>query len=130
MRFSKYAISHDILCMLIEDPPEGKKQPDPIKIDLFNSKKFVDTIADVLNNRPEGDLVLVDISNVTYMDSAGLWSLLEVYKTGKLCNVAIGFINMNPSIQRILDITKMNSKIPIFKTNDEAIASLQKNKET
>ena len=64
--------------------------------------------------------VLLDLHDVTYMDSAGIGAVIEVYlrvtRRGGQCKL----LRPSPHVQRVLDITQLSTVIDLF--DDEAAA--------
>ncbi len=70
------------------------------------------------------ETMILDLSDVPYIDSVGLGSLVAVYvshqKTGR-CLVLTG---MKPRVQKIMEITKVNDYFVTFSTTWEAVEAL------
>jgi anti-anti-sigma factor len=70
------------------------------------------------------DTMILDLSDVPYIDSVGLGSLVAVYvshqKTGR-CLVLTG---MKPRVRKIMEITKVNDFFVTFGTTWEAVEAL------
>jgi anti-sigma B factor antagonist len=70
------------------------------------------------------ETMILDLSDVPYIDSVGLGSLVRVYvshqKTGR-CLVLTG---MKPRVRKIMEITKVNDFFVTFGTTWEAVEAL------
>jgi anti-sigma B factor antagonist len=70
------------------------------------------------------ETMILDLSDVPYIDSVGLGSLVAVYvshqKTGR-CLVLTG---MKPRVRKIMEITKVNDFFVTFGTTWEAVEAL------
>ena len=70
----------------------------------------------------ESKVLLVDLSDVPYMDSAGLGTLINAYVSRQNRGKSIAIIAPNERIQALLKVTKMDTVLPIFKnTADVAV---------
>ncbi len=87
-------------------------------IDLLSSSEFQNA---ALNCISKGfKYILLDFTAVNFIDSMGLSTLLMIYQ--KICETggALTIINPKPSIMVVLKITKVNQKILVFSTIEEA----------
>lgn len=65
---------------------------------------------------PEGKPIVLDLTNVSYMDSSGLGALVSVYVSGKRQKCRIKLVNIGPRLQQLFRLTKLAS---IFEGHDE-----------
>ena len=89
-------------------------------IDLHHSAALQQGLLSLLDKHPEK--VIVDLSNVPYMDSSGVASLVKLLsRTRKL---GVGMILLAPSekVKSIFEITRLNSVFTIAETKQEAMA--------
>jgi len=68
--------------------------------------------------------IIMDLNHVVYIDSCGLWALFELYKRANFEHKKIAFINLTKDVKRVLDVTKMSSKLLIFDSEEDAINAL------
>lgn len=99
-----------------------KKLVGSVELDIENQAHFVDVINAVFE---EGRVyVLVDMQHVSYIDSSGLWALFEGHKKAAQKNGKLVLLTPTKDVKRVLDITKMSSKIQVFSDEQEAISQL------
>jgi anti-sigma B factor antagonist len=67
--------------------------------------------------------VLVDLGNVTWVNSTGLGILISGYSTLKRSNGEMKLVNVSDRIDSIFMVTKLYSVFDSFKTEDDAVAS-------
>lgn len=93
-----------------------------VELDIENQAYFVDMVNSIFDDGC--NKLLINMSNVDYVDSSGLWALFEGHK--KAMQRGGKFILLCPTkdVQRVLDITKMSSKIDIFNDQQEALSEL------
>jgi len=94
--------------------------------DLIGEENGPEIIAKVTDFNGNGDLsVIVDISNVRYINSSGIGVLITLLtkvrnKGGELC-----LINPSESVQKLLIITKLQAIFKVFDTISDAKSMLQ-----
>lgn len=117
-------LENNITKVLISTEKNNSNQPSgKIELDIQTQSKFIETIDSLLKNRKT--ILLIDITNINYIDSSGLWALFESHKKTTQKNGKLILINPEKDVKRLLDITKMSTKISTFKTNDEALRFLK-----
>lgn len=65
--------------------------------------------------------VLVDFSGVSYIDSSGLATLIEMFQRLKKTGGMLRFSNMSEKIRNVFEITKLHKLFEIFDTRQEAL---------
>jgi len=103
----------------LEYSEEKKGVNGPVEFDIENQSRFVDVINSILD---EGVVnIVVNMQLVSYIDSSGLWALFEAYKKASQKNGNLFLLSPTKDVKRVLDITKMSSKIPII-TDEKELA--------
>jgi anti-sigma B factor antagonist len=64
---------------------------------------------EVKNWVPRSKLVIVDLSNVDYIDSSGLGTVLATYITAKAAGCTVRLVNLTPRIKDLLQLTRLAS---------------------
>ena len=75
---------------------------------------------------PELKGVIVDLSEVSYMDSAGLGVLLGHWSHTQRGGYKYALVGMSARVRTIFEITHTDTVLPIFATQAEAEASMTK----
>jgi anti-sigma B factor antagonist len=65
---------------------------------------------------PEAKPIVLDLTDVTYMDSSGLGALVSVYLSAKRQHCQLKLINIGPRLQQLFRLTKLAS---VFEGHDE-----------
>ena len=99
----------------------------PVELDIENQSQFVEIINKIFEDG--SNKVLVDMTNISYIDSSGLWALFEGHKKAKQKNGHLVLINPSKDVRRVLDITKMSSKMKIFDNETAAVKNLNTSNE-
>jgi anti-sigma B factor antagonist len=68
--------------------------------------------------------VIVDLSSVDFIDSAGLGVLVDVLKRLRETEGSLSLVVTDYDIERLLDITGLDSSFTIFRSRDEAVEAL------
>jgi anti-anti-sigma factor len=92
------------------------------RIDLSNADDFTTALSAALT-RSKTALIL-DLSKVDYISSAGLRSLMITLKASKAENKGFGVAALQPMLAEIFSIARLNQVVPIFQTTREAVAKL------
>ena len=95
---------------------------------IFDNIKVLEFRDDLLRSlTTEGKKqVLLDFSGITFMDSAGLGSLVLLLKTVRSHGGKMYLCHVNQQIQMLFELTNMNQIFEIFPTEDEFLAKYQK----
>jgi anti-sigma B factor antagonist len=125
MEISKTPVSDNIIKINLgtELSSDKKTVTGAVELDIENQSYFIEMISSIFD---EGNYnILVDLSNVTYVDSSGLWALFEGHKKALQRNANMLLLNPTKDVKRVLDITKMSAKLKIFDDEASAINSLK-----
>jgi anti-sigma B factor antagonist len=88
-------------------------------VDLACSPDARATILGCLqDNRP----VIVDLSQVTYIDSSGIASLVEGYQTAKKKNLRFVLVGASEAALSVLKLARLDKVFPIFERIEEVTA--------
>jgi anti-anti-sigma factor len=65
--------------------------------------------------------ILIDFSSVSYIDSSGLATLIELLQRLKKINGKFRLFNMNQKVKNIFEVTKLYKLFEIFDTQELAL---------
>tara|TARA_B100000700_G_C14839355_1_gene758463 strand:- start:166 stop:546 length:381 start_codon:yes stop_codon:yes gene_type:complete len=90
-----------------------------VELDIETQSKFLTFINQVI----EGGMfnIMLDMANISYIDSSGLWALFEGHKKATQNSGHMVLLNPNPDVRRVLDITKISTKMSISDDEEAAI---------
>ena len=71
-----------------------------------------------------GGVVVVDLSRVEYISSAGLRALMMASKKSKAVNGQLGVASLAPMVKEIFDISRFSLVVQVFDTVQDATAAL------
>lgn len=83
----------------------------PEKINAIEAEKISNELYDILNS---GQDVIIDMSQTTYIASAGLRSLIMTLKRAKIKQLDFCVCNPSPQVIEILKITGLSELIPTY----------------
>jgi anti-sigma B factor antagonist len=90
-------------------------------LDVGNSKSFREALQPVLE---ENTTVLLDLSEVNFIDSSGLGSLLSCLRTMNAKDGDLRLFGMRKPVQAMFELVRMHRLFAIYDTEDEACAAL------
>lgn len=73
----------------------------------------------------DGARVLVDLSKVEYVSSAGLRALMTASKQSKATGGRLAVAGLNPVVQEIFSISRFSYVVAVFDTLAQALAALR-----
>ncbi len=88
------------------------------QIDLGTSPPLRKTLLDTLKSV---DAVAVNLSEVKYIDSSGIASLLEVLKEARKSNKRFVLYGLTPSVLQVLQLTRLTGVFEIKENEEEAL---------
>lgn len=90
------------------------------RVDAHNSDELKDYIAKLLENNEQK--LVVDLSQVRFIDSSGLGALLSGYKNANLHHASLVLAGLQPRVQSMFELTRLNRVFEIYGDIDEALA--------
>lgn len=69
--------------------------------------------------------ILIDLGNVTYIDSAGIGELVAAYTAAKNRGVSLKLCRLSPKIHDLLTIAQLITVFDTYKTLEEALESFK-----
>jgi len=81
------------------------------EVDLHFSPKAREEILNVLKNKEN---ILVELSEVTYIDSSGIASLVEGYQMSKKSGQSFALLSVSNAAMQVLKLARLDSVFPIY----------------
>jgi anti-sigma B factor antagonist len=91
------------------------------EVDLSTSPKVRDALLDCILG---GAGVVVDLSQVAYIDSSGVASLVEAFQSAKSRKLVFTLASVGATPMRVLKLARLDQVFIIHDTVDTAIAAL------
>jgi len=70
--------------------------------------------------------VVLNMANITFIDSAGLGTLVAAHHSAKSQGAALKLAHLGAKFQEVLQITKLLTVFDVYNTEAEAVASFAK----
>ncbi|HYL61433.1 MAG TPA: STAS domain-containing protein [Candidatus Methylomirabilis sp.] len=70
--------------------------------------------------------VVLNMANITFIDSAGLGTLVAAHHSAKSQGAALKLAHLGSKFQEVLQITKLLTVFDVYKTEAEAVSSFAK----
>jgi anti-anti-sigma factor len=93
----------------------------PAEIDISNADKVRDHLLAVLHEGPT--VLIVDMSETTFCDSAGVNALVRVYQQALALGAAVRLVTTTRAVQRVLNVTGVDRLIDTFRAVDQALGA-------
>ena len=89
-------------------------------VTLYNSPEIRKVLMDGLNKKGT-ERVVVNMSGVNYIDSAGVASLVEGLKLARSLKNAFALYGLNKHPREVLELTRLIKVFEIYDTENEAV---------
>lgn len=73
-----------------------------------------------------GSRIVLNLGEVTYIDSGGLGTLVALYTSARNSGASIKLANLTRRIGDLLQVTKLLTVFEVYDTEEEAVQSLRK----
>jgi anti-anti-sigma factor len=94
----------------------------PAEIDVANAGQIREDLLAVLNRGPAA--LIVDMTETTFCDSAGVNALIRAYKRAVACGASMRLAVSAPSVRRVLGITGVDRLIGDYPSVGAALAAV------
>lgn len=94
------------------------------EIDLHNSPGLRKELQSIIKKQKSN--LLINLQQVTYMDSSGLATLVEALQLLRKAGKKLGIFSLTDTVKNIFSITRLEEIFPIFATQKQAIEELNK----
>jgi len=91
------------------------------EVDLHFSPVLREKILGSLKN---GKALLVDLENVSYIDSSGIASLVEGFQTAKSAKLNYGLLNVSSSAMQVLTLTRLDKIFTLYTSAEQFAGGL------
>ena len=90
------------------------------EVDLANAPELDQQLASVMSETPSQ--LIVDLTNVTFMDSTGLGILVRALKRSRELEIRLDLIVTNERVLKVIGITGLDTVLPIHSSMDSITA--------
>ena len=89
------------------------------EIDVASAPEFHASLSDLIGQEPE--VLIVDLSEVTFIDSTGLGVLVGAEKQMRDAGQALRLVVTQPQITRLLELTGLNEVFTVLSSTGDAV---------
>lgn len=89
------------------------------EVDLSWSSEVRKAVLEALDRSTQ---VLVELDQVTYMDSSGIAALVEGYQSAKSRDIRFGLLQISEPVRSVLELARLDQVFPIYADLDAARA--------
>ncbi|WP_036221808.1 STAS domain-containing protein [Mesoaciditoga lauensis] len=101
-------INSDVLIMLTGE------------LDAYHSIEFKEKMMEIIKGH--GDKILLDMTDLSYIDSAGLGALVSLLKRASENSKELRLFGLRGNVKKIFELTRLNMVFNIFDTLEEALS--------
>ena len=94
------------------------------EFDLHAAHPFKEAVADALALDPGLTHLVIQMQQVTFMDSSGVGAILARYRDVKARGGVLAVVGLQPAVRKVFDLSGMGRVIPVYATEGEALAHL------
>jgi anti-anti-sigma factor len=110
-----------VLMLVLGDEIKGDVASGDVELDIDNNYQVTEVVEEELGKGSKN--ILLELQNVSYIDSSGLGAIFDSYKQVTEKGGQFKILNPNVDVKRVLDITKISKKINIFDNEEAALSS-------
>ena len=92
-------------------------------LDELSISEIGKKLCDIIAQTPVPKMV-IDFRNVTNMSSSALGMLITLHKRVREANGQLGLCNIQPAIEEVFKITRLNEIFRIYRNQDEAVSRI------
>ena len=91
------------------------------EIDLYTAPEFRDALQKGVDRNPR--VLIADLRDISYIDSAGLGALLAAFKMLSMHNACLYIVAspLSPGVRRVLEITRLDTLMRVFDSVEDAM---------
>jgi anti-sigma B factor antagonist len=94
-------------------------------VDMNTSSDVRSALAEVFKQGSSGmKAILIDLSQVRYMDSSGIATLVEVMQNCMKKGARLRLFELSPPVRDVFELARLASVFEIFATRNDAVVSL------
>lgn len=90
------------------------------EISLYNAPDFRKVLMDLLKAK-KAPRVIVDMTNVSYIDSAGVACLVEALKVARESKLGFALFGLSHEAKEVLELTRLIRVFEVYGTEEEAL---------
>lgn len=88
-------------------------------LDGENTNQLYFEVRDILNHDQGAEIIAIDFTNITFMNSSGIGILAKILKETRNAKRQLYIYSLNSQIQMLFELTKMDRVFQIFAEEDD-----------
>jgi anti-sigma B factor antagonist len=117
----KVTSEHPYLTIEVMSAPDAHTIVLTGEADLQGVPEVEAALKDALDGEPR--LIVIDLSNLTFIDSSGLHTLVTAHELCRARGHELRIIPGPANVQRLFELTGMNDVLPLYQANPTTTAS-------
>lgn len=94
------------------------------RVDVLSSPILRKEIQEIIEQEGKGNVV-IDLSSVEFIDSAGLVGLLAIWKNLRKKKGELKIAEVQPQVKQLIELVLLNRVFSVYETVEEALNSFQ-----
>ena len=94
------------------------------EVDVGTAPEFEDELAKAVD-QGLGDGLVVDLTNVTFIDSTGLNALVRALERQRLAGGSLALVSDDGRVAMMLEVTRLDRVLDRYPTREEALAVIE-----
>ncbi|MBE9166899.1 STAS domain-containing protein [Pleurocapsales cyanobacterium LEGE 06147] len=95
-------------------------------VSAANATQFLEQLTTAIKTETNS-ILLVDMKEVEFMDSAGLMAMIKGFRLAQSLNKRLSICSVNPSVRMVFELTQLDEVFEIFENRDAFEAALAVN---
>ena len=92
-------------------------------VSAANVEDFLSELTNAIKEQPDS-IVLVDMKEIEFMDSAGLMALIKGFRLSQNLNRRFSICSVAPSVRIVFELTQLDNVFEIFDSKEDFEATL------
>ena len=92
-------------------------------VSAANAEEFLNELTNVIKER-SNSILLVDMKEIEFMDSAGLMALIKSFRLSQSLNRRFSICSVAPSVRIVFEVTQLDKVFEIFDSKKDFEATL------
>ncbi len=92
-------------------------------VSAANAEEFLEQLTTAIRTQPDS-ILLVDMNEIDFMDSAGLMSLIKGFRLAQSLNRRFSICSIAPSVRIVFELTQLDNVFEIFGNREDFEATL------
>lgn len=93
------------------------------EIDLHHSPALKEKLSEIAKGKPS--CVILDFASVTYIDSSGLATLIDLYQKMKGYGGKLGLAGLSVQVKSVFEVARLHQVFTIYESEQQAVEKLK-----